>query len=262
VAEQTDYYDGVTFHRYFRYTGHKLGYASSLDGVNFDSYKGNPIMEDSLFPYLVEDGNNRYLIVQHRKGESAYYLYDVSVPTAPKILNGGNPILRGEFFNVGAIVVDSRWHMLVEGKSGETFHLRYTWADSHDLDFNANLGPPIINDAGNPYLTYIPEKKSILALYGADYSSTGKWNVRAAVYDFDKWSIQGFKLIGSVHIADPDMGIGVEHNPIIITVGTNQDAVSTYFFQGNKLEFYNAIITGHVELEELENPTFTSESLN
>lgn len=252
VAEQTDYFDGVTYHRFYRYTGHKLGYAYSLDGISFEQYRGNPLMEDSLFPYLVEHEGNRYLIVQHRTGGTAFYLYDVNVPTAPRILNGGRPILTGDFYNVGVAVRGDRWHMLVEGKSGETFHLRYTWADWPDLDFNANLGPVLINDAGNPYLAYIPDRDAILALYGADYSGTGFWRVRAAVYDLVSWTVKGFVLAkAGVHIADPDLGIGVESSPLIFTVGSSQVAVDTYYFKGCKRDLYDAIIAGHVELEEV-----------
>lgn len=249
VAEQTDYFDGVTYHRFYRYTGALLGYASSLDG-HFEPYRGNPIMEDSHFPYQVEYGGNRYLLVQHRANGPAFYLYDVTVPTSPRIVNGGRPVLEGGYFNVGVTVVGNRWHMLVEGKSGETFHLRYTWADFPDLDFNANLGPVIINDAGNPYLTYIPEHDAILALYGADYSGTGLWRVRAAVYK-GTWEVKGFVLSAGTHIADPDLGIGIEPVPLILTVGYAQNAVSTYLFSGSKLELYDAIISGHVELEDL-----------
>ena len=250
VAEQTDYFDGVTYHRFYRYTGNKLGYASSLDGITFEPYSGNPIMEDSLFPYQVEYEGNHYLIVQHRTGGCAYYLYDVNVPTAPRILNGGRPILTGGFFNVGVAIKGDRWHMLVEGKSGETFHLRYTWADFPDMDFNSNLGPPIINDAGNPCLTYIPERDAILALYGADYSGTGTWRVRAAVYDFTAWTVKGFTLASAgTHIADPDLGVGIEPSPLILTAGSSQNAVSTYRFEGSKLDLYDAIVAGRVELE-------------
>lgn len=250
VGEQTDYYDGVTFHRFVRYTGHKLGYSRSMDGINFDPV--THLMDDSLFPYQIEYGGNRYLIVQHREGGWKYFLYDVNMPTAPRILNEGRPILTGGFFNVGVAVKGDRWHMLVEGKSGETFHLRYTWADFPDLDFNANLGPPIINDAGNPYLTYIPERDAILAFYGADYSGTGTWRVRAAVYDFTAWTVKEFTLTkAGTHIADPDLGVGIETSPLIITVGSSQNAVSTYLFSGSKLELYDAIIAGHVELEEI-----------
>lgn len=253
IAEQTDYFDGVTYHRFYRYTGALLGYASSLDGVHFDKYAGNPIMEDSHFPYQVEYKGDRYLIVQHRTGGTAFYLYDVNVPTAPRVLNSGRPVLEGGFFNVGVAVVGDRWHMLVEGKSGETFHLRYTWADWPDLDFNANLGPPIINDAGNPYLTYIPERDAILALYGADYSATGLWMVRAAVMPLGgAWEDRGvFLAVPGVHMADPDLGLGVESSPLILTMGHGQNAVSTYLFSGSKLALYDAIISGHVELEEI-----------
>ena len=253
IAEQTDYFDGVTYHRFYRYTGALLGYASSLDGIHFEPYRGNPIMEDSHFPYLVEHKGGRYLIVQHRTGGTAFYLYDVNVPTAPRVLNSGRPVLEGGFFNVGVAVVGDRWHMLVEGKSGEMFHLRYTWADFPDLDFNANLGSVIINDAGNPYLAYIPDRNAILALYGGDYSGTGTWRVRAAAMPLGgTWQDKGvFLQKAGVHIADPDLGIGAESSPLIITVGHAQNAVSTYLFSGSKLDLYDAIMTGHWELEEI-----------
>lgn len=240
VAEQSDWFDGV-HHRFYRYTGNRLGYATSLDGLSFEPYGGNPLMEDSLFPYQVEYEGNRYLIVQHRSGGSAYYLYDVNVPTSPRVLNGGRPILVGEFFNVGVAVKGDRWHMLVEGKSGEVFHLRYTWADFPDLDFNANLGPVVIDDAGNPFLAYIPERDAILAFYGSDYGS-GKWVVRAATYDFSEWRKAGFVLSEKTHLADPDFSI-------FLTCGYGQDSVSTYRFDGDKLALYDAVVAGHVELE-------------
>jgi len=258
VAEQTDHYDGVTYHRFYRYTGYLLGHATSHHGVRFDKDNDNPIMENSLFPYQVEHEGNRYLILRHG---NAYYLYDVNVPTSPGVLNDGKPILQGEYFNVGVAVKGSRWHMLVEGKADETFHLRYTWADFPDLDFNINLGPVVINDAGNPYLAYIPERDAILALYGADYRATGLWRVRAATFDFTSWTVRDFFLAkAGVHIADPDLGVGVEPYPLIFTVGSNQDSISTYYFRGSKLDFYDAIVAGHVELEEAPgNPTMTAD---
>lgn len=259
VAEQTDYYDGVTFHRFYRYTGLLLGYATSLDGVHFEKYSGNPLINDCAFPCQVVYEGNRYLILQ-RNG-NAYYLYDVNVPTSPRVLNNGQPILQGAFCNIGVTVKENRWHMLVEGKAEDTFHLRYTWADYPDLDFNRNLGPVVINDAGNPYLAYIPERDAILAIYGADYSATGVWRVRAAVFDFSAWSVQGFIVAKTgIHIADPNLGVGVEPNPLILTVGSNQNAVSTYFFRGSKLDLFDAILAGQVELEEApDNPTMTTE---
>ncbi len=259
VAEQTDFYDGVTFHRFYRYTGSLLGYATSLDGVHFEKYSGNPLIDNCAFPCQVMYEGNRYLILQ-RNGNS-YYLYDVNVPSSPRVLNNGQPILQGAFFNVGVTVKGNRWHMLVEGKTGETFHLSYTWADYPDLDFNKNLGTVVIHDAGNPYLAYIPDRDAILAVYGADYSATGVWRVRAAVFDFSSWSVQSFILTKTgVHIADPDLGVGAEPNPLILTVGSNQNAVSTYFFRGSKLNFYDAIVAGNVELEEApDNPTMSAD---
>lgn len=246
VAEQTDYFDGVAYHRYYRYTGAKLGYATSLDGVHFDPYPGNPIMEDSHFPYQVEYEGRRYLLVQHRR--SAFYLYDVTVPAEPKVVNGGRAVLEGDFFNVGVAVVGSRWHMLVEGKSGEVFHLRYTWADFPDLDFNENLGPVVFGDSGNPYLTYIPERGVILALFGGDYSSTGHWRIRAGVWD-GSWKSLGFAMSDGGHLADPDLGVGVESG--LMTCGINQDSVSTYRYDGGKVGLYDSILGGHVEFESL-----------
>jgi len=263
VAEQTDYYDGVTYHRYYRYTGHLLGYATSSDGVTFEKYNGNPIIEDSLFPYLVIYEGNRYLIVQQRG--AAYYLYDVNDPTDPRIVNGGRPILEGAFFNVGVAVVGNRWHMLIEGKADETFHLRYSWADFPDLNFNTNLSTIIINDAGNPYLSYIPSRDAILAVYGEGLSRTGVWSVTASTAFISSdmsldasWRASTFRILESgIHIADPDLGCGVERLPLIITVGSAQNAVSTYYFQGTKLNLYDAILSGPIQIEEAKNPTMT-----
>jgi hypothetical protein len=260
IAEHSTYYDGITYHRYYRYTGLKLGYATSIDGIHFDKYPGNPIMNDAAYPVLVQDGSNRYLIVrQHSSGK--YYLYDVSTPTHPTIANDGKPILIGDYCNIVAVVVGRRWHMLVEGHVSDYFFLMYSWADFPDLDFAANLGPVVIPDAGNPAMAYIPERQAILSLYGADYRATGVWRVRAATFDFNSWTVQRFVLARtSIHMADPDLGIGIEPNPFIITVGTNQNAISTYYFRGSKLDLYDAIVAGQVELEEAPgNPTMTAD---
>lgn len=248
VIEQTDYYDGAMYHRFYRYAK-GLGYATSADGIIFHESPKNPIMEDCFFPYQVVYKGNRYLLVQHQKGGTAFYLYDVNAPESPRITNGGRPVLVGGFFNVGVAVVGDRWHMLVEGKSSDTFHLRYTWADFPELDFSANIGPVIINDAGNPYLAYIPERDAILALYGADLRGAGYWRIRSATFDFTSWRLHDF-VVGDVgiHFADPDIGTGNESNPVILTAGSNQDAVSTYLFSGSKLDLYDAIVSGHVEL--------------
>jgi len=266
VAEQTDYYDGVAYHRFYRYTGNLLGYATSSDGVTFEKFAGSPIMEDSLFPYLVIYEGNRYLIVQHRQGSTAYYLYDVNDPTEPKIVNGGRPILEGGFFNVGVTIVGNRWHMLVEGQAGETFHLRYSWADFPDLNFNTNISAVVINDAGNPYLSYIPSRDAILVVYGEGYRSSGVWSVTAstALISSDlslaaSWRDSAFRMSKSgIHIADPDLGCGIERFPLIITVGSAQSSVSTYYFRGTKSDLYDAIIAGSTEIEEDDqNPTMT-----
>jgi hypothetical protein len=260
IGEHTDYYDGVTYHRYFRYSGLNLGYATSLDGIHFDSYPGNPIMEDAAYPVLAQDGSDMYLIVrQHSTGK--YFLYDVSVPTSPALANDGKPILAGDYCNVAAVVVEGKWHMLVEGHDSDYFFLMYTWADFPDLDFNANLGPAVIPDAGNPTMCYIPGRGAILALYGADYRATGLWRVRAATFDFNTWTVRDFVLSkAGVHIADPDLGIGVESSPLILTAGSNQDSISTYYFRGSKLDLYDAMVAGQVELEETTgNPTMTAD---
>lgn len=260
VAEQSTYYDGVTYHRYYRYAGLKLGYATSPDGIHFDKHPGNPIMEDAAYPVLVQDGSDIYLIVrQHSTGK--YFLYDVSVPTSPAIANDGKPILMGDYCNLAAVVVGGTWHMLVEGHDSDYFFMMHSWAVFPDLDFIANLGPVVIPDAGNPTMVYIPERGAILALYGADYQATGVWRVRAATFDFTSWNAQSFVLARTgIHIADPDLGVGIEPNPLILAVGSNQNAVSTYFFRGSKLELYDAILMGQVQLEEAsDNPTMTAE---
>ena len=266
VAEQTDYYDGITYHRFYRYTGNLLGYATSSIGVTFEKYAGNPIMDDSLFPYLVVHEGNRYLIVQHRKGSTAYYLYNVNDPTYPRIVNEGRPILEGGFFNVGVTVVGNRWHMLVEGKADDTFHLRYSWADFPDLNFNTNISAVVINDAGNPYISYIPSRDALLAVYGEGYKRTGVWSVTAstALISSDmslaaSWRASTFRIFKpGIHIADPDLGCGIERLPLIITVGSAQNAVSTYYFLGTNLNLYDAILAGPIQIEEdAKNPTMT-----
>lgn len=226
VAEQTDYYDGVLWHRYFRYDS-GIGYASSLDGVNFEAYEGNPITH-GVFPVLVEDGGV-YLIVRQ---SDEYNLFDISVKTSPVFVR---TVLKGDFNNIGVAVVEGEWHFLVEVKEGTRVHLSYN-------------GEVVFRDAGNASLSYIPERGAILACFG-EYDTTGLWHVRAATWD-GEWVRRGFTLsIAGVHIADPDLGVGRESG--LLTVGYSQDSVATYRYTGSRVDLYDAIVSGHVELEYL-----------
>lgn len=240
VAEQTDYYDGVTYHRYFRYEGGKIGYATSTDGIHFDRYPDS--LMPGIFPVLVQD-DTLYLIV---KQGAEYNLYDVSVPTVPAFVR---TILRGDYCNMAVAVVDGVWHALIEGHDDDYFFLMYSVME--DGMFHSFL--PVRGDAGNPTLAHIPERNAILALYGADYKATGVWRVRAAVMPLGgAWNETGLVITKhGIHLADPDLGTGVESIPLILTMGHGQNAVSTYLFSGSKLALYDAIITGYVELEEI-----------
>ena len=102
IAEQSDYFDGTTYHRFYRYE-EGVGYATSTDGINFDKYKGNPVIKGNyVFPVLVHD-ETLYLIVRnHSTGE--YGLYDVSVYTSPSFIR---TILTGDYCNMAVSV--SRW---------------------------------------------------------------------------------------------------------------------------------------------------------
>jgi hypothetical protein len=237
LAEQTDYYDGVLWHRYFRWEG-KIWYARSVDGLNFQKYP-DPLM-DGLFPVLVEDGEFVWLIVNQG---SSYNLFDISVKTKPFFIK---TVLTGDFFNVSAAVVEGRWHMLVEVGSGKDFEMRYTWSD-WPLDFNVNMESVVFRTAGNPSLRYFPERGEIMALYG--FHGDGLWKVKAARFDFKEWKETGFVLSGDVHIADPDWGVGKESG--ILTVGYSQDSVKSYRYTGSRLDLYDAIVLGKVELEDL-----------
>lgn len=244
IAEQTDYFDGTTYHRFYRYTGLKIGYATSNDGINFDPYAGNPVLEGGAYPVLVDDEGSIYLIVRDM-AKGKYNLYDVSVPTRPAFVR---TVLVGDYCNLAVSVVDGVWHALIEGHDGDYFFLMSSIME--DGEFRSFL--PVFGDAGNPTLSYIPERNAILALYGADYKATGVWRVRAAIMPLGgDWQDMGVVISkAGIHIADPDLGIG-ESSPLIITVGSGQNAVSTYLFSGSKLELYDAIISGHVEMEEL-----------
>jgi hypothetical protein len=236
VAEQSDYYDGVLWHRYFRYESGKIGYATSVDGLKFDRYP-DPIM-DGLFPVLVEDGPNVYLLVNQG---SSYNLFDIAVKTKPAFVK---MVLYGDHFNVSAAVREGRWHMLVEVKDGKRVHLKYAWSD-WPLDFK--LGEVVFADCGNPVLRYIPERDAILAFFGRD---TGPWTVGAATFDFKAWTLRGFVLAqAGVEIADPDLSVGVEPSPLMLTVGSYQNSVDTYLFKGSRTDLYDGIVKGSVELE-------------
>lgn len=72
--------------------------------------------------------------------------------------------------------------------------------------------------------------------------------MRAATFD-GTWTVRGFRLSGPTHLADPDLGIGVESG--LMTVGYGQDSIKTYRYSGTKDDLFDAVVAGHVELEDL-----------
>lgn len=247
IAEQSDYFDGTIYHRFYRYE-EGVGYATSTDGINFVKYAGNPVIKGPyVFPVLVYD-DILYLIVRnHSTGE--YGLYDVSIYTKPSFIR---IVLTGDYCNMAVSVVDGVWNALIEGHDGDYFFLMSSIMDSDGV-FRSFTG--FRGDAGNPTLEYIPERNAILALYGADYRATGVWRIRSGVYNIatKTWKDMGVILSKTgVHLADPDLGIGNNTKPLLISIGYAQNSVATYKFAGTKMDLYDAIVNGDpIVMEDL-----------
>ncbi len=274
IQEATDYYDGTTFHRFYRGDvggGSGIGYATSTDGIHFKKDPRNPVLKGGYcFPSLAidTDTGNKYLIVKKGSGTpEGYFLYDANDPANLKILNDGQPISRFPGFNVSVAIVGGRWHMVVEGKSGDVFHMKYTYADFPNLNFDENFADFGFGDASCPYITYVASRNALMFFYGAGYNG-GSGILRVDAYTAllsDDLTQQASWKHGAVPIllepgvlmGDPDFGIGVATNPLIMSINHAQIDVWTYLFHGTMEELYDLVRSDQKAQFELypEKPT-------
>lgn len=242
-----------------------IGYETSIDGITWNRYVGNPILLDNwACPYVVEEKGYYYMFVKKIVDNNIYMFNLTTNHIIPQIMNAGKPVLYHsldpddwtyEIFNVAVEIVGSDWYMMIESRSaGQPFVLGYSHSEYSKLNWTENLSPTAIlatGDAfGNPDLRYIPEHNSLLLLYGFYVDS--KWEVRAGYANLSDNlnSPSSWKLIpanifriynDNFHIADSSMLFPFNSTSIIISYSWDQTSISQSYYDGTLLEFYEQL---------------------
>jgi hypothetical protein len=133
---------------------------------------------NARFPYVLKFGNTYYLWVAG-VADSNIYLYKSTDKTTFSIMNGGSPVVTkggsyaAKFFNVSVQVLGNTWYMALDGVDSwqpadyNTLFSSVQWsgADTAGLTWNTNLTTaPIIFNAGNADLHYIPDRNAFLVI--------------------------------------------------------------------------------------------------
>jgi hypothetical protein len=151
--------------------------------------------------------------------------------------------------------------MLLEGKDnvGGGFQIGYTYSTFASLNWTAHRKPyAMIPRSGNPYLTYVPERNALLALYG-NMTGPGEpgWTTRAAyaymTTDFSEianWVIvprTTFVIYNpSFSVCDPDLTtFGSSSSSLMLSYSWNQsyDAsdIAQSYYSGTLLQFFDQL---------------------
>ena len=184
----------------------------------------NPFLRNSVFPYVFTY-NGAYYMAYGTQPETNIYLATSTDGAHWGQANSGNPIFTSTtttslwyhaVFNPGIAVVGNTWYLFQEGEaSGVNFKLGFSSSVfSNNINFNVNVTSyPIISDyAGNPYLTCVPDRNALLAVYGD--VQTGTWQLKASyayltsnLRQVSSWiKAPRFGLsVSGIHIADPTM---------------------------------------------------------
>jgi uncharacterized membrane protein YuzA (DUF378 family) len=263
IAEQNDFKVGNSYISWYRggdgdaSTG--IGYQTSIDGITWTPYAGNPIMTGYIYLTVIYT-NGCYYMFAHNISDGNLYLFNLtSDHTSPSIMNGGNPVYSHsvittdwdyQIFNVGVAIVNGTWHMMVEGKAqGASFALGYAYSSFVSLDWTGNRSANyVILFAGNPILRYISERDSILMLYGSNVDPF--WETRAAYVnpDVDMSVLANWHLIANttfnlnqtgIHICDPEILSPFDSQyGMSISYGWDQTWVSQKYYAGTLLQFF------------------------
>jgi len=271
LCEQNDFYYNGEYISWYRAgpsgDRYNVGYETSSDGITWTPYSGNPILNQTetdgpfSFPYVVQYGDCFYMFVANGNPATDIYLYNVTNHTDPQIMNGGNPVYTNSstssdwdygIFNPSVSIDDTgTWHMLLEGQSSdEIFRMGYTYSNLTELNWSAHRSTNyVIDTAGNPYLTYVPERNALLAIHGDISGSYWKIVTSYAYLSDDltqssSWHRgQGFEIAESgVHIADPNLVENFNSTyPMMISYNYAQKDTYQAYLNENKLQFFDII---------------------
>lgn len=279
VAEQSDFkISSNLYWRWYRggYPNTYVGFATSTDGITWTKDVGNPIdltptiaAGHAMFPYVVQDGANFYMFVTDNTNAladntlaSEVYLFNVTDPTNPVVMNNGNPVLTATgtddyyIYNVGVCIVNGVWHMLYETSSISNrglFHLNYAYSSLIELNWTIHKSPlnPVISPSGAcPMMTYVPERDAILVLHPR-YSGTGDvWYMSSTMaYLTDdlkspaSWHLGQTLKYSTVHHADASLCLNFNDTyPLMMSWGYDQVSIYQTYSAMTLTEFFDSLL--------------------
>jgi hypothetical protein len=272
IMEQSDFkVQNGTFIGWYRgdlgSPGHShIGYETSVDGVTWVRYSGNPILTDHwVLPYVVSVWDCYYLFAKNMDNGNIYLFNLTTNHVSPVPMNGGNPVLYHstntanwtyEIFNVAVEVVNNTWHMLIESRAqGTPFRMGYSYSNYSELNWTSHVPANAFwasSDAyGNPDFTYIPEMNAFCLIYG--HYTAGKWEIRSGYANLSTdLTISGswhqisptiFKISNpGFHIADSDVVTPFNSTyGVLISYSWDQTDISQSYYTGTMLEFYEQL---------------------
>ena len=198
-------------------------------------------------------------------------------------MNNGNPIYTHsstpsdwdyEIFNPAIEIVNGTWYMVLEGKTdSSSFHTGYAYSDLNELNWSAHRSMNyIIDNSGNPFLQYVPDRNALLDISGD--ISTGTWRITCwytslsdTLSDSSSWlACSNFMLSQSgIHLADPTMIVtnGTKTHNIIFQYGYDQASIYQAYSDLSLDAFYDTVTTGSTPfafIPDANNPVFTADT--
>lgn len=277
LTEQTDFRTETGYISWYRGnsgSSSSLGYATSADGISWTKEATNPIepVINGYAYFEVVEYANCYYLFANKLVTGNIYLYNVTSPLSPVLMNGGSPVYEAfsleteqwdyEIMNCGvAIDKDGIWHMVLEGLWYDypaEFHLGYAWSTFSELDWTSHRSENIIlNYSGNPELVYIEKHDALLCIYGSMETAAG-WDIRAMYANLsnDPSSIDSWTLISTEDfliqdedvekvdpMSDPSILDGFSDDyGMMISYNYDQTSIHQVYFNGTVTAFFETLI--------------------
>jgi len=197
AVEESFIMDGLSMDNWFRDDSNSNAdlYYAYADNLMADNWTlgngGTPILSGYSGPFVFKLGSTYYMTVI-RESTGNLYLYSSADKTTWAVQNSGNPILTKSanvndlyytLHNSAVAVVGSTWHLLIEGKDGvggnfKTLYSSSTLAAGPNFNTSLSALPVLAGFTGNAWLAYVPDRASLLTVYGN--LDSGTWVLKAA----------------------------------------------------------------------------------
>lgn len=241
-------------------------YTTATNGLlNNWTLPGTIISQKGFFPSMTHKGSTYYMFIKQRKqeglppdfNEGDIYFYSSTDKINWTVLNSGNPVIihssdpnswYHKIYNVGAVIIGTTIHLLVEGKSDTSsgaYSLGYALADISNPVFSLTSAPQILNGS-NPNLIHVEKNNSLLVMYSEGFfyptyykvlTRFAKSSLTTTLTNENAWSISPF-----IPTTLADTALNGPHYPadfsIAFTPGKTYPAMVTYSY--DQLKGYQA----------------------